>query len=196
MSFSLTLLLSLGTSLFTLVALGPKNYMNVDRRNKSEFNKLDPQNLFKLFTDTLKNEPKFLFLASVDIAKLFLSLLVLSWAPNLTLWFFLIFADGMFIFFFQKVKEQMIIEKRNKERSVEGKEVEEQGVTVTKSKIIGFLVLLLANVALIIVAQSTVTFVANFYALLSMLEFQILETGAAGKPLTYMGVTSQHNNND
>jgi hypothetical protein len=65
----------------------------------------------------------------------------------------------------------MIIEKRNKERKVDGKEVEEQGVTVTKSKIIGFIVLLVANIMLIFIAASTVTFVANFYALLSMLEF-------------------------
>ena len=65
----------------------------------------------------------------------------------------------------------MIIEKKNKERKGEGKEVEEQGVTVTKSKIIGFLVLLTANITLIFIAPSTVTFVANFYALLSMLEF-------------------------
>jgi hypothetical protein len=65
----------------------------------------------------------------------------------------------------------MIIEKKNKERKGEGNEVEEQGVTVTKSKIIGFLVLLTANITLIFIAPSTVTFVANFYALLSMLEF-------------------------
>jgi hypothetical protein len=54
LSFSLALLLSLGTSLFTLVALGPKSYASVNRKNKAELEKLEPTNLFKLFTDTLQ----------------------------------------------------------------------------------------------------------------------------------------------
>ena len=65
----------------------------------------------------------------------------------------------------------MIIAKRNKELKRDGKEVEEEGVTVTLSKIIGFIVILAASIALYFIANSTVSILACSYALLSMLEF-------------------------
>lgn len=64
------------------------------------------------------------------------------------------------------------------------------GVTVTKTKVIGFLLLFLANMSLILVTRSVVGFITAFYAMLSCLEYQILETGVKGMPLTYMGQTS------
>ena len=64
------------------------------------------------------------------------------------------------------------------------------GVTVTKTKVIGFLLLFLANMSLILVTRSVVGFITAFYAILSCLEYQILETGVKGMPLTYMGQTS------
>jgi hypothetical protein len=55
---------------------------------------------------------RFELLAVVDVLKLFLSLLMLSWAPNVTIWFFMVFADGTAIFFFKKIKEQISIERK------------------------------------------------------------------------------------
>jgi hypothetical protein len=48
-------------------------------------------------------------LAIIDVLKLFLSLSLLSWAPDITIWFFLMFADGTAIFLFKKIKEQISI---------------------------------------------------------------------------------------
>jgi hypothetical protein len=55
---------------------------------------------------------RFELLVIVDVLKLFLSLLLLSWAPNVTIWFFMVFADGTAIFFFKKIKEQISIERK------------------------------------------------------------------------------------
>jgi len=53
---------------------------NTNKNGAFDFNKVTT-----LFVETLKNEPKFLMLAAVDISKLFLSLIALSWSPNITL---------------------------------------------------------------------------------------------------------------
>lgn len=63
-------------------------------------------------------------------------------------------------------------------------------MTVTKTKVIGFMILLIANLSLILYTHSMISFISAFYALLGCLEYQILHTGHIGMPLSYMGTDS------
>ena len=71
-----------------------------------------------------------------------------------------------------------------------------QGVTVTRTKVTGFLLLFMANITLIMTTRSLVGFITAIYAMLSCLEYQILETGAKGMPLSYMGECASKDSDD
>ena len=130
MSFSLCLIVSLFTSLATLVVIGSKSLM-AKKQGQNNNSKSDPasSSSFQTAFTTLQSstsEPRLYMLVIVDIAKLFLSLLMLSQAPNITIWFFMVFADGTGVFLFKKVKEQLTIERKYKEIKESGNEISEE----------------------------------------------------------------------
>jgi hypothetical protein len=89
-SVSLALTLSFGTSLLTIAALGG----SLAKKNKTKLTRLGRQRLLNTYISLLKREPRLLLLACVDLMKLVLGVMSLRCAPYLTLWFFVIIADG------------------------------------------------------------------------------------------------------
>jgi len=97
-SVSLALTLLFGTSLFTLVALGSTQ----GKKHKFKLHDIKKsakvRQLLITYIRFLKREPRLLILAFLDLFKLILSIASLQQAPNLTMWFFIILADGQLIY--------------------------------------------------------------------------------------------------
>ena len=117
-------------------------------------------------------------LAAIDFTKLFLSLVAMSFCQHLTLWFFIIYADGLMIFLLTKLRDQLYFERT---KGVD--HGPEERVTVSKNKMIGLLLLALSNSLMsFFLSPSSLVFVYGYMAL-SCVEHYLLESGTNKKEM-------------
>ena len=178
----MSLSLMLGTGIFTLAALGPK----LVRANKAKFTSLINLKLYlRSFIDTIQvskklsnywkfqGDPRFILLVVCDVFKTAFSISCLGQTDQITLWFFLMLADGHLIYILNKMVSLF-----------SGNSASADGLKVSKNKLMGIFLVLLGNICLTLFWNPFTCTLAGGYIILSCVEFYLLESATSSQPNT------------